>query len=245
MIVFTQVLPYPVANALAPISEEWSEDAGKKDKDGDSETIYDLVVLVVDSNLDSDLTPLAGLTQDYDGLQELSLSGRIDRYADDIVENNALTDVKFVFFDKEEDSVEDLAMALETLYFDGEQTGGHVSKLAGAVFVGDIALPVVNDGGEKKVSMFPYTDFENRLYVFEGGEYVRDSQVTFPQAEVWHGVIKPDDNSYESLDELAAYFDKNHLYYRDDANFSKFEKKLFFGDLVAEKKKLNESLFGQ
>lgn len=235
LVPFTQILPYPVAYAVSFIKPA--------DSPNNISTVYDLVALVVDTKLDLDKTPYIGLSTQYQGLSKTTLGSRIMRYAEDIVAKNPLTDVKVIFYNSNQESVHDLASALENLYINGD--GTRSNRLAGAVFIGDIPLPVVNKNGNRYVSMFPYTDFEDKAYTYDFAtkSFIRNESVGFPRAEIWHGIIKRPTNNVEGSQKLAEYFDKNHLYHGGEDEFAKFDKKLFFGDLVHEEEKISPDLY--
>ncbi|MBI4234932.1 VCBS repeat-containing protein [Candidatus Peregrinibacteria bacterium] len=212
----------------------------------DPETIYDLIAVVVDSEVDKDLTSYPGLREKYPSDLEAGTVGeRIVRYAEDLREDNELTDVRVIIFDKNKDSVTDLAAALENLYINGD--GTHVNRLAGVVLVGDIPLPVVNKEGNRFVSMFPYTDFENKAYIYDSatGSFERNADVSFPKPEIWHGVMRTLGAGQAGMEKLAQYLDKNHLYYAGVPEYANFEKKLFFADLVHEEENMNEEIYKQ
>lgn len=223
------------------------------DPDNDPKTIYDLVVLVVDEDLDKDTGTYFGLKnlyKDQDSqpeflseLDESELGDRILRYADDLRAHNEMTDVKIIFYDKSTDSAATLAKALENLYYNGDGEEGH--KLAGVVLIGEIPLPVVNKNGNKYVSIFPYADFSEKAYILneETNSFERNNTVHFPKPEIWHGVIRAPTNNVSGKEKLAEFFDKNHLYYEGEPMYAKFDKKIFFGDLVHEEEQINEEVY--
>ena len=229
----TQVFSFPVAQAIDLIPDFIDGGAG--------DPINELVTIVVDQDLDNDNNKYPGLTgnayKEYLGTQSVSLGHRVTRYANDIKDENPGTDVKILFYDKQKDSVPNLANALENMYINGE--GSRNNRLSGVVLVGDIPLPVVNKEGNRFVSMYPYTDFYNKAYIYnpETLAFERNAASSFPQPEVWHGVI----NGTKS--ELAEYFDKNHLYYEGVNEYAKFEKRMFFGDLIHEEEMTNKDVY--
>ncbi|MFA5948274.1 MAG: hypothetical protein WC806_04890, partial [Candidatus Gracilibacteria bacterium] len=144
-------------------------------------TIYDLIVLVVDSSYKNLAPVYPGLTTDYpQDLRDTSIKKRIERFAEDIRANNTLTDVKIIYFDKETEKANDIASALENLYLNG--TSPNRNKLSGVIFIGDIPLPVVNKEGNRYVSMFPYTDFVDKAYIYNPttDDFERNNAVVFP-----------------------------------------------------------------
>lgn len=235
-VAFTQILPSQTAYAA---------DVTPAGHPNDPKTVYDLVVLVVDITLDRDNTSYFGLRDNGfdDELSETKLGHRIIRYAEDLKENNTLTDVKILYFDKEKDTVVDIANALENLYINGDYT--HNNRLSGAVFIGDIPLPVVNKNGNRYVSLFPYTDFSDKVYIYnpDSLSYEIDNSVSFPKPEIWHGIIKAPTDDSLGKEKLAEFFDKNHLYYEGNPMFAEFDRKMFFGDLIHEEEQINEDIY--
>lgn len=188
--------------------------------EGEQKEVYDLVVLLVDESI----------------RENGALESRVNRYADDIRDNYPMMDVQFLFM-ADDDAVEDVAGALEALYRSG--AGEHVNKMTGVVMIGDLPLPVVNKNGNRFVSMLPFTDFEDKAYVFNEERESFEFSGKKAKAEVWHGVIKG------SNEELVSFFDKNHGYYEGDPEFSEFDKKVFFGDLIAEEEQMNDEAYGR
>lgn len=239
VIPFTQIVSYPVAYAAnwSPVETADAAAIGPITPPNTPLTINDLVVLVVDEDLYVDRTSYIGLRNDFPGygLSDATLEGRINRYAEDLVKTNEMTDTKLLFYDKDEDTVQSLIEALENLYINGSDGNGD-NKLAGAVLIGDIPLPVVNKNGNRFVSMFPYTDFNDPAYLYSSAtdSFDRNGFVSFPKAEIWHGVIQAPRAGVSGKEDLAMFFDKNHLYYEGYNEFANFEKKLFHSDLIYE-----------
>ncbi len=228
---FTQIFVFPMPVYAAKIKQVEVVEA-----ENDSDTLYDLVVLVVDKDLRG--VDIETELQDEYGLREDGIEERISRYADDLIENNDLTDVKILFFDKEIDTVVTLSEALENLYISGD--GSHENQLRGVVLIGDVPLPVVSKSGNKFISMFPYTDFVDKAYIYDEktNSFERNENVGFPKPEAWHGVIKA-----KRVNDLAEFFDKNHLYYDGEPMFADFDRKLFFGDLVHEEEQMHPDVY--
>lgn len=206
--------------------------------------VYDLVALIVDTSLDEDLNAYIGMRNKFpDILTASTLGERVIRYADDLVNDNSRTDVRIIFYNPDKDTPETLSNALENLYINGD--GNHNNRLSGVVLVGDVPLPVVNKDGNRFVSMFPYTDFEDKAYLYnaETDSFDRNSASVFPKPEIWHGVISFTSEDVEGKEKMAAYFDKNHLYYEEVPEYSKFDRKLFYADLVNEEKSINEGVY--
>lgn len=235
---FTQIAYAPVtyAGAIDPVEPA--------DAPNDQETVFDLVAIVVDSELNSDNNNYVGLKNDYPAkLSETKIGTRIKRYAEDVVANNELTDTKILLFDKSSDSVESLANALENLYLNGDGTRNN--RLKGVVLVGDIPLPVVTREGNRYVSLLPYTDFEEKAYLYDSitQSFVESSISSFPKPEAWHGVMKAPSDDLAGREKLATFFDKNHLYYEGETEYAEFDRKLFFGDLLHEEEQMYEESY--
>lgn len=216
------VFPLPVAQAANPEAGDFGPLMQAERPRGDTGTLYDLIVLLVDKDIKN----------------EDDMMRRVQRYGEDLLDSNPQTDIKIMFYDDESDSVESVAAAMENLYYNGD--GGNPNQLTGVIVIGDIPLPVVNKNGNRFVSMFPYTDFIDKAYVYnkESGDFERNEEVGFPKPEAWHGVIKA-----PNMDDLAKFFDKNHLYYTGDPEFSEFDRKMFFGDLVHEEEQMNDDVY--
>ncbi|MEK7672247.1 MAG: FG-GAP-like repeat-containing protein [Patescibacteria group bacterium] len=209
------------------------------DSPNDAETVFDLVTLVVDIDLYQNNDSYIGLG----GLDETKLGNRVMRYAEDIRKNNELTDVKILFYDKSKDTVLTLASALENMYFNGD--GDNNNRLSGVVLIGDVPLPVVNKDGDRFVSLFPYTDFVEKAYLYneKTNNFEPNKSVTYSKPEIWHGIIKAPTNNTDGREKLATFFDKNHLYYEGDPMYSKFDRKMFFGDLKNEEGQMNKETY--
>jgi uncharacterized repeat protein (TIGR01451 family) len=237
-LLFTQVFS---ASVLAAVIDP-------ADPPNDPVVVYDLIAVVVDRELDQNTSSYQGLRSEYSSeldsftakvngsnltFSGLTLSERIMRYAEDLRASNNLTDVKIIFYDKEAETVDDLALALENLYLN--------NRLVGAVFVGDVPMPVVNKNGNQFMSMFPYTDFQDKTYIYnsETKSFEMNPDNIFPKPEIWHGIIN------STNEDLAEYFDKNHLYYSGVPEFADFDKKLFFADMKNEEEGMNAEMFSR
>lgn len=242
----TQVLPVQVAYAFdfgSFVSDAVGGDIAFAEGFSSQTTVYDLVAIVVDTKLASNSTSYSGLQSQYSSLNADTFSDRVLRYAEDITAHYPLTDTKILYFDSSNDTVNDLSVALENLYINGDETRNN--RLAGVVLVGDIPLPIVNDGETAFTSLLPYTDFENKAYLYnsQSKTFERNSKNKFTIPEIWHGVMRAPENTEIGRDKLAAFFDKNHLYYLGEPDFADFDKKLFFGDFVNEEKQVNPDVY--
>ncbi len=210
---------------------------------------YDLVALLVEQGMYQDVVNYSGLVGSVQSnkISVTTNTSRIDRYAMDVQRTLPGTRVVIIQVDRYE-KPENVRTVLQRLYFDGDpQADGALATLKGIVAIGEVPLPVVNKGGNRFISLFPYTDLENSAYVFNDktGDFELNANVSDPRVEVWHGVIRPpvSTQTEDGRKLLAAYLDKNHLYHSGDQAFSKFDSRLFFQDYYNEKKQINKTAY--
>ncbi len=225
-----------------------------------NDTTFDLVAILVDETIAENGTQYDGLIsehnstvpaspdQAYRKLNDQTLMGRIERYAKDVQGINKVKDPQpflktAIIKVNPKQPTEEISGALEKLYREGDGALGEQNRLVGIVIVGDVPLPVVNKNGNRFVSVFPYTDFEDQYYVYDAvsGDFSVNTSVEKPGAEVWHGLIVPPVGGAEGNELLAEYFDKNHLFKLGEEGYSNFEKKIFYSDLQKEFKLLGEA----
>lgn len=235
VLLFSQVLPGPVAFAF--FGSFGISNASVVEQ----EVNMELVTIVVDSALYNSSERYIGLRDKYPDLDEKTFEARVNRYAKDLADTYSGTNVKILEFDSETEGVLELSRALENLYLYGENG----SKLIGTVFIGDIPLPVVNKNGNRFISMFPYTDFIDKAYIYEVDteSFIRNPKSLTNKAEIWHGVLSPSEDGVRGLEMLSSYLDKNHLYYLGDSDFADFEKKMFYADFIEEEKNMNSDTY--
>ncbi len=255
---FVQIISVPITyasdkNFFASIFGNF-----KFDFFSDSKIEYqDIVAVLVPKKLYENDTDLIGLRDNESYRKYLSaknIKQRIDRYAQEIQKN--LPQTKALIIQIEEgQQPSDISKILETLYFEGEKTDDSFASLAGIVLIGNfptqedkslsIALPIVNKNGNSFLSMYPYTDFDDKTYVYnsesDNFEFVGSEELSKP--EIWHGVIVPPTGSDEGLELLSEFFDKNYLYHTDVEDFSKFDKKIFYHDQFRIEENTNNFLF--
>lgn len=216
--------------------------------------VTSLIAVLVQDSLLEDNQQYPGLTSDYSGyLNELTLRDRIYRFARDAQLSQPFTRSLIIRVSENQSPLE-ISQVLETLYFKGDGKDEFPSQLDGIIIVGDVPLPVVNKNGYRFVSLYPYTDFEEKAYIFNArsNEFERNEDVLFPRIEAWHGVINPPEEGVETGRALANYFDKNHLFHighedfiNDDApdlmecttaglDCYKYNRKLLFADIYWE-----------
>lgn len=205
---------------------------------------YDLVAVLVAPDVYNNAKFYEGLNDKYKKLSDTTLKERIIRYAEDVEKELPNTKVSIIEV-SEKDTVLDISDVLEKFYFEGDGSKNEENSLAGVILVGDVPIPVVNKSGNRFPSMFPYTDFVDKAYIFnpETQEYEANTSLTAQKAEVWHGVMKQPKEGEEGMNLLAEYFDKNHLYHLGEPEFSEFAEKLFFADLNYQEKVQNKDYF--
>ncbi|MCX6807656.1 MAG: hypothetical protein NTZ80_02545, partial [Patescibacteria group bacterium] len=120
-------------------------------------------------------------------------------------------------------------------------------------FTGDnnVDEGIVHDP-EPYLSMFPYTDFEDRGFNWSPvrNRWEANQDVSKPQAELWHGVIRPP-VSYEKENEkyrqwLNLYFYQNHEYHtQGTVRGEKFDKEFLHIDPYSEAQAINKAKMGE
>ncbi len=206
---------------------------------------YSIIAILVEDALMQDSKTYAGLNTKYsDNLKEKTLAGRIRRYAIDAQSSQEFTKSLIIKIPAGA-KVEHIAQSLERLYIQGDGTKDEINRLTGIVLVGNVPLPVVNKNGNRFASLLPYTDFEDKAYLFDAasGDYLPNPNLKFAAPEIWHGVIRPPVQGDEGIKLLTEYFDKNHLFHQGVADYATFDKKLLLADLFNEFKGMNKFQF--
>ena len=184
-----------------------------------TKTINNLVVLLVAEDL---FTPGKENTTG-------SLSHKIYRYAEDIRKKMNKTKTKILTVKKNTKPIF-IADVLERLYFDGEINDYEENHLTGVILIGDIPqakIPIKN--GQYASSLAPYTDFQNKAFIYSPLEkkYIKHIHEFIP--EIWHGLIP----SLSSAEALKKYFNQLHEYYLGNKQIN---KEVFHADFIAEEK---------
>lgn len=205
---------------------------------------YGLVAILVEESLWQDTADYRGLSGENGKISPSSLRYRFERYALSVQESLPLTKVKILLVNRNESTVK-VSRVLEKLYREGDGEANESNSLTGIVLIGDLPVPVVKKGEKRFPSLFPYTDFDDPLYVFResSSDFEFSTLSSNPQVEIWHGVIKPPQSGVEGGEMLASYFDKNHLYREGDSRYADFDQKIFYGDIVREVQSLNGENF--
>ncbi|MFC1810925.1 FG-GAP-like repeat-containing protein, partial [Patescibacteria group bacterium] len=230
-----------VQMAQAPIA---SAQFGLFDNENDPTKVTSLIAILVDEAVIEDNTQYEGLIPQYSGdLSSLTLRDRISRFAKDTQVSDPFTKSLIIRVNQNQTPY-DIAQALETLYYKGDETETEKSQLEGVITIGDVPLPVVNKKGYKFVSMLPYTDFEEKSYVFNLNtkDFEYNDDTLTPKAEAWHGVIKPSREGAEGKIQLSEYFDKNHLYHIAHPDFSQYDEKPLYADMIWESSLLDQTV---
>lgn len=204
---------------------------------------YDLVSIIVDEKTYS------------------KISSELNKYSKDIT--NVLENTKVVILPFPDDaSTYDIASMNEALFYDWYNSLSDVtfeSKLIWSVFIWNIPLPEVYKNNEVSKTILPYTDFEDKSYIFNTKtsryEYNKDN-ITWIKPEIWHWVISPNTWDFDSdIDSLKDYFSKNHDFYtwkwlydleKNSVNWNleewlnkDYEPYVFYFDAFRESKSIN------
>jgi len=240
--------------AQTPIAAAFSLQAvfGKVILPTDKKRIGIVAILVEDSLL-KDQTKYVGISNLYPkSLAPLTLADRIRRYALDVQKSQPFTKSLILSVNKNEPT-ENIAWALEKLYLEGDGTAGEINRLTGIVIIGDVPLPVINKGGNRYPSIFPYIDFEDKTFIYDAvsKDFIPNPSVIEPKADVWQGLIVPPLKGAEGNNLLAYYLDKNYLFHcratscaADATQFQHFTKKLLYMDLINEFALMDKQGFG-
>ncbi|KKQ71504.1 MAG: Peptidoglycan-associated outer membrane protein [Candidatus Peregrinibacteria bacterium GW2011_GWC2_39_14] len=199
----------------------------------------DMVAVLVSKDIYDNGDDFEGLNEKYDGLKNNTVKYRVERYAEDIAKVLPKTKVKIIIVENNTDAPRKIYEVLDKLYFEGEEVKNTVAQLRGIVLIGNIPLPEVEKAGKKFTTIFPYTDFDERAYVYDytKNAFVSNPSSLDPTADVWHGVIPG------TPDEIATYLDKNHLYHTGNKDFTDFEQKIFYADLNRENETMTRAMY--
>lgn len=153
------------------------------------------------------------------------VESEVKRYASDIQWVLADTRTMIIPVSSQEHPY-NIASLIEKLYFEWYTWIAGLrweSKLIGSVFVWDIPLPIVENQWSFEKTVFPYTDFENKLYVFQSDKKRYQLNPDFigePKVEIWHGFISPNTGDmWADITQIQQYFDKNHDFYTGAGNY--------------------------
>lgn len=204
---------------------------------------YDLVSIIVDEDTYSDI------------------SSELKRYSKDI--SNVLENTKVVILPVPKTATSyDIASMNEALYYEWYKWLKDVtfeSKLVWTVLVWNLPLPIVYKENEVSKTILPYTDFDDKTYIYNTEEKKYEYNIENKdeaKSEIWHWVISPNTwDSWNDIDALKAYFDKNHDYYTwnwlydlsknsinwnlDEWYSSIYEPYVFYFDAFRESKSVN------
>lgn len=148
---------------------------------------------------------------------------KIVRYAEDI--QGYLTDTRVLIFPVKKTINPHLIAALnERLYYQGDGQG--LSRLVGTMLLGSVPLPVVHKRDKSFVSVFPYVDFEEKMFTYSPKDgYYEFSRAADPEGypEIWHGVVTPNSGDPDSdRQKIDGFLDKTHEFYSRTNRFEAF-----------------------
>lgn len=187
-----------------------------------------------------------------------SIKSEVTRYAEDI--QWVLENTKTIIIPTSKDEHPfNIASLNEKLYFEWYKWLSWLSwdsQLVWSVFIWDLSLPVVENNWSYEKTIFPYVDFQDKLYVYDNWEkrYTLNNNFKWdPKAEIWHWFISPNTwNESEDIQSIKDYFNKNHDYYtwewkfqtaswitnwkQDEDVISDYEPYVFYYDQIRESK---------
>ena len=208
---------------------------------------YNLVSIIVDENT-------------YD-----EVDSEIEKYAKNI--QGVMKNTKVVILPTPKNtSAFKIASLNEALYFEWYKSVADVdfeSKLVWTVLIWDFNLPIVFKENKSSKTILPFTDFENKSYIFnhEFNRYEENkSNIEWIKSEIWHWVISPNLWSFNlNIKWLKDYFKKNNDFYNWTWNFkysdwflnwdkktwvpSNYKPFVFYYDQIREEKSLNYTSF--
>jgi len=100
----------------------------------------------------------------------------------------------------------------------------------GTILIGNIPLPVVEDGGFMYPSIYPYVDFEHQQFIYNTNKkfFVYNDNPN-GQAEIRHGMIK-----FDTSESYNQFFTKVRSYYNNPTDF--VDKTIRYDDFIGLKK---------
>lgn len=185
-----------------------------------------------------------------------TLKDGIFAYAENIQTRIPYSQAFVVGIDPNEDTRK-ISTILEKMYYEGvdsnlldnnsfNDNGNSIedNKLIGVVLVGDVPIPVVKEkSGAFTPSMYPYTDFYRKRYIYDHntGHFEFNEKSLEANPEVWHGVIlPPSKDQNKAHEELSSFFDKNNKYSNNLDDYNNFEKRLMYVNFPAMEKQANK-----
>lgn len=150
-----------------------------------------------------------------------SISLHLRRYAEDI--QAKLNNTKALIYvvpvsnpDKNKNiSPQKIAALNEKLFY--EWIGNNTSRLIWTILVWDLPIPVVHDNEKTFLSIYPYTDFNEKNFEYSYESWFYEKTKNSPEdvnPEIWHSVIAPNtwDKSKDII-KLTDFFNKDHSFY--------------------------------
>ena len=238
---FFYIHPDNVAPLNASLSATASVYSGAKNKD--------LILFLVDQDLYDDQTRFeTTLQSQYSTLRLNNIKDRIERFARDVQINYLNSQTTDNFLKNGIDtailpianttSPVEIASMLKQAYYQNLPDFQNYN-LKGLIIIGDLPLPVVDKSGNRFISIYPYTDFENPAFIWDDQiDFFVESGQSYPYPEIWHGLI-----NFPEKQSIAEYLDKNHLHHTGVSEFSDFDAKIFYSEPHHDAKSFNQDLF--
>ena len=212
----------------------------------------------------SEFYDLVSIIVDQDSYDEVKTE--VQRYASDI--QGVLENTKVVIVPTPTNTPAfKIASLNEWLYFNGykviDEDTNFESKLVWTVIIWNFNLPVVFDWSKSSRTILPFTDFEDKLYIYDhkNNNYTKNgNNDNWLKSEIWHWVISPNLWDFDkNINWLKIYFNKNHDFYKWTWDFkysewilnwnnsdwikSNYKPFVFYYDQFREEKALNYTLY--
>ncbi len=190
----------------------------------------------------------------------------LKRYAKDI--EGQLENTRVVIIPTPSDATAfQIASVNEKLYHEWykglKKNASFTSRLVGTVLVWNIPLPQVYDRKKSGNSILPYTDFDEKSFIFnhDSQRYEKnDNNINWVKADIWHGIIAPQTgNTSSDIELINWFFEKDHNFYewteqfenkkavinwkREEKVHEKYEPYVLYFDQFREQAGLNYTKF--
>lgn len=185
-----------------------------------------------------------------DEVTEQQLRGQIRQYAENIQKRLGSTRV-IISVVKNTTTPAMIAAQNEKWYYEGDGDDGVKSQLVGTILIGNVPIPMVTARGKNFPSIFPYVDFENKVFVYNeaSDRFEKNTNIGAKEAvEIWHGVINPalgrEWQGNEDILKISKFLEKTTDFYSTEGKTGNVPR-VFYFDGFAEKKAMDERRYMQ
>jgi len=194
------------------------------------------------------------------------LDDEIERYAEDI--QGYLNNTKVVILPvKNNTDAFSISSMNEKLFYEGykwlKSWVAFESKLIGTVIIWNIELPIIEDSGKTTKSIVPFTDFEDKRFIYNPKTKLfekNNENLDWLKWEIFHWIISPNSwNKNKNIELIKDFLDKDHDFYawknlfdksKEVINWktweqvnSKYKPYVFYFDAIREQKALSYSAY--